>query len=145
MNLFRKYLKARMRNVNALFNGHYVGVGPLYAVLFDQIPNMIFIPELDTTRVFAYMESNHKAEVLRIYQHGYFNHNDKQAYFNNTILIMKEKRIVELTDTYAQILYQPKDFNWANEMTRELVEYRVAPEPAKENRIIGFARDNNAN
>ena len=142
--MFRKSLKARIRNVNALFNGNYVGIAPLYTVLFGKIPNVIFIPELDTTKVFAHMNEKHKWGIIDIYQHNYFNHEDKLLYFNNTIFIMRENRIVELTDNYAQILYEQKDFNWANGMSLELVEFRVTPEPVKESRIIGFARDNDA-
>ncbi len=143
--MFRKSLKARIRNVNALFNGHYVGIAPFYTVLFDRIPNIIFIPELDTTKVLEYMNEKYKWSIIDIYQHNYFNHKDKLLYFNNSIFIMNGNRIVELTDTYAQILYQPKDFDWANGMTRELVEFRVTPEPVKENRVIGFARNNDQN
>ena len=106
---------------------------------------MIFIPELDTSKVYAHMNEKHKWAIIDIYQHNYFNHKDNLLYFNNSIFIMRENRIVELTDTYAQIHYQPKDFNWANEMALELADFRDAPEPVKENRIIGFARDSDAN
>jgi len=143
--MFRKSLKARIRNVNALFNGPYVGVAPLYAVLFDQIPNMIFIPELETTKVFTHMYDKYKANIIDLYQHNYFHHKEKLLYFNISIFVMKENRLVELTDSYAQILYKPRDFDWANDLTRELVEFRVAPEPVKENRIIGFARNDDQN
>src|ERR1700741_3591327 len=138
--MFRKSLKARIRNVNALFNGHYVGIAPFYTVVFDKIPNIIFIPELDTTKVFAHMNERHGFNIIDIYQHNYFNHKDKLLYFNNSIFIMRGNRIVELTDSYAQVLYQPNDFDWANGMTRELVEFRIEPEPVKANRVIGFAR-----
>ena len=143
--MFRNLFKRNSIQLNGLFTGHYVGVGQLYVALFNRIPNMIFISELDTSKVFVHMKDNYRTDVLRIHQHNYFEHKDKQVYFNNSIFILRERRMVELTDTYAQILYKPGDFEWANKILRELVEYRVAPVPVKGNRIIGFARDNDAN
>jgi len=107
---------------------------------------MIFIPELNTSLAFAHVRDNYKNDVLKLHQHNYFEHKDSQVYFNNSIFILKEMRMVELTDVYAQILYKPGDFVWANKILRELVEFRVTPEPVQKiNRIIGFARDNDAN
>ena len=139
-NLFNRKIP-----VNGLFTGHYVGVGPLYVALFNRIPNMVFIPELNTANVLSHIEDKYKRELLNLFQHNYFQHNDKQVYFNNTIFVLREKRMIELADSCVQILYKPKDFDWVNKVMRELVEFRTDPVPVKENRIIGFARQNDAN
>ena len=142
--MFRK-LRNRVRNMNGLFHGHYVGAGPLYVELFKQVPNVLFIPELDTAKVLRHIYDRYKADVLDIYQHQYFEHKEKQVYFNNTIILFKERKLVELTDVFIQILFANVNDEWVDKLTREVVEYRIEPVPAKENRIIGFARHNDAN
>ena len=140
--MFRNLFRRNTIQLNGLFTGHYVGVAPLYVTMFNRIPSVLFIPELNTTDVLRHIEDKYKRDILNILQHGYFQHSDKQAYFNNTIFVLKGKRLIELTDTYAQIIYDPRDFEWANKVLRELVEFKAEPAPVKETRIIGFSREN---
>ena len=142
--MFRK-LRHRVRNINGLFHGHYVGAAPLYVELYKQVPNVIFIPELDTAKVLRHIYDGYKADVLDIYQHQYFAYKEKQVYFMNTIILLKGKKLIELTDVFIQILFANVNDEWVDKLTREVVEYRIEPVPAKENRIIGFARHNDAN
>ena len=139
--MFRSQFNRNMP-VNDLFNGHYVAAGNLYVTLFNRIPNMLFIPEMNTGQVFKHVQEKYGRAIRDILQHSYFHHNEKQVYFNNTIFVLREKRLIELADSYAQILYAARDFEWANTVMRELVEFKTEPVPVKETRIIGFAREN---
>ena len=57
-------------------------------------------------------------------------------FFNNTIFILKEKRMVEFGNNWCQVLYTPKQYAWANVLIEKLSHFKIEnKEPA-----IGFAR-----
>ena len=136
-----KYLfNRKLRNLNALFNGHYVDVKILYALTHDKIPVVSFIGELDVTKTFSYINEEYKRSILSVYQHSYFDHAEQRMLFNNTIFILSNSRMIEVAGNYCQLFHTNMQYKWANDLVKELSVYRIAAEPVKETRIIGFAR-----
>ena len=101
--LFRR----NMGDVLALFNGHFVEVKALYALMFDQICCVTFIGDIDTTKAYAFLVEHRAVDILRTYQHSYFDHGKQKMFFNNTIFILRSKRIIELGNNYCQMLHAP--------------------------------------
>jgi hypothetical protein len=62
-------------------------------------------------------------------------------FFNNTIFILTNKRMIELGNNWCQILHTPHQHAWANALIKEMSKYKMEnKEPA-----IGFARQTAAN
>src|SRR5215213_3737523 len=87
--LFKKF-----KNVIGLFNGYFIDVKVLYMVEFDAVCCVSFVGEIDTTKAFAFISETLKTGIVIVYQHSYYDHNQKQMFFNNTIFVLANKIII---------------------------------------------------
>jgi hypothetical protein len=127
-----------------LFNGHYIDVKTFYVLRFNAIPCVTFIGDMDITKVFAYMNENFKADRVSTYQHSYFDHNDQNVYFNNTVIVLKNKRMIELADNYCQVLHTANDYEWARQLVKDLAQFGMEKNIApvfRHTHVIGFAKE----
>ena len=137
-NLFRKDLS----KVDTLFLGHYVDSKVFYTVQFNKVPCIGFIGELDTSKAFYFIRDAYRYEITGIYQHNYFDHDKREFFFNNTLFVLKNKRLIELGNNYGQVLHTRNQFDWGQTMIKELSVFRLSDEV---NKVIGFARSNHVN
>ena len=123
-----------------LFSGHYAESKVMYVQLFDEIPNIGFIGELDMTKAFELVNTRCRRDIVHVYQHTYFDYDAGSMVFNNTVFVLRYNRMVELASGYCQVLFSGDQYSWATGLVSELAVCRIVPEPVKETRIIGFAR-----
>jgi len=138
--MFWKLKNRKIHDSAVLFTGHFVEVKAFYAVEFDEVPCLTFIGELDISKAFKFIENAFRWDIRKTYQHNFFDHEDGEMKFNNTIFILNDYRMIELTHNYCQILHLPDHFAWANALVKDLAQFKQVVEPVKENRVIGFAR-----
>ena len=136
--LFRKDLSA----VGTLFLGHYVDPKTFYTVHFNKVPCISFIGELDTSKAFDFIQSTYRSQVNGIYQHNYFDHDKREFFFNNTLFVLKNKRMIELGNNYCQVLHTRDQYGWGQTMIKELSVFHVTTDA---NKVIGFARNTTMN
>ena len=134
--MFRRLFSRNTTDLAALVQGHFVEAKALYALQFDAVPCISFIGELDIALVLEFMNNHYIGEVKNVYEHAYFDHATQQMLFNNKIVVLNGKRMVELGNNYVQVLHTPFQYSWAHALVKELAAFRVVPhEP-----VIGFAR-----
>lgn len=134
--MFWKMFKRKINDLNGLFNGHFIEVKALFALEFDEVGCVTFIGELDTSKAFAFINENMRSEIVSTYQHSYFDHNEQKMFFNNTIFVLRDKRMIELGNNYCQVLHTQHQYSWANGLVNSLSVFRIkSNEP-----VIGFAR-----
>ena len=125
----------------ALFNGHFVEVKTFYALQFDAVPCVAFIGELDVSKAYALINEQWKGDIATVYQHTYFDHQEQELFFNNTIFVLRDSRMIELGNNYCQVLHTTSQYAWAGQLIKDLSAFRmVSKEPA-----IGFVRQTNMN
>lgn len=108
-------------NINSpLFNNHFIEVKTFYVTTFGKVPCIHFISELDVSEAYTHISRKLQQDILDTYQHAYFDHEKQRMLFNNTIFVLRENRIIELANNYAQILFAPNQYDWANRLTKEL-------------------------
>ncbi len=128
-----------------LFTGHFVDVKGMYFLRYGRIPCVCFVGELDVTRAFAHIETILKNETVAVYQHAFFNHEKAELFFNNTVFVLKGRRMIELADNYCQVLHTIHQYKWAHQLILDLgTSFRLAPVEEK-TRIIGFVRKGDMN
>ena len=138
--MFWKWFNRKLSDTAVLFTGHFVEVKAFYAAEFDKVPCVTFISELDISKAFRHIENMYGWDIQMTYQHNFFDHEDKEMKFNNTVFVLKGNRMIELAHNYCQVLHQPDQFAWANKLVKDLAQFRQVAEPVKESRVIGFAR-----
>ena len=140
-NLFKK-----RGNVSAtLFVGHFVDVKAMYFLEFGRIPCICFVGELDVTGAFAHVEKTLRRDIVAIYQHSFLNNEKGELFFNNTVFVLKGRRMIELADNYCQVLHTIHQYKWAHQFILDLgTSFRVVP-PEVKTRVIGFVRSGDMN
>ncbi len=133
------FFKPKIARVSTLFTGHYIDVKVFYTLLFDKVPCVSFIGELDTSKVFEFVQNTLRDKVAGVYQHNYFDHEKQQVFFNNTVFVLKNARMIEAGNNFCHVLYTIKKYDWAQEVIKELAQFRLA-ENVNDNNVIGFAR-----
>ena len=133
--MWSRILYGRTRALQTVFNGHFVEAKALYAYQFQSLCNVCFIGDLNTTEACTLINQVLGREILSVYQHIYIDHGSAEFYFNNTIYMLKGKRLIELGNNYCQILYRPSHNIWARELAKELSVFRIVQHEAS----IGFA------
>lgn len=139
--MFWKVFSRKVKDLTGLFNGHFLEVKALYAVEFDAVASVCFIGELDVAKAFAFIKAHYQSDIVTVYQHSYFDHGEQECLFNNTIYVLSDKRMIELGNSYCQVLHQPTQHNWAYALIKQLSQFRIAQAEAQ----IGFARQTTMN
>ncbi len=133
---------------NVMFNGHFVDVKSFYAAKFNKVPCVIFIGELDASKVYAFIKETYGRDIYATYQHSYFNHDDKNFYFNNTIVVLSFERMIEITNAYCHVLHTPDQYHWAGMLVNDLAKFRVVKDNVgafKHTHVVGFAKETTMN
>ena len=134
--MFWRLFKRKINDLVGLFNGHFIEAKAFYALEFDAVSCVSFIGEIDTSNAFAFVNDIMRHEIVNTYQHSYFDHDERKMFFNNTIFILTNKRMIELGNNWCQVLHTPHQYSWANELIMQLSQYKVVnKEP-----VIGFTR-----
>ena len=139
-NLFNR----RISNIQALFQGHYLDVKVFYTIEFNGIPAVSFIGDLDGSKAFKYIHDRFRYEITGIFQHNYYDHDKKDILFNNTVFVLKDKRMIELAGNYCHVLHTIRQYNWAHDVSKELAAFKMEV-ATNETKVVGFARNNNMN
>jgi hypothetical protein len=129
----------RIKVLDLLFNGHFIEVKTFYVLQFDKVPCLCFIGNVDVAKANTHIAEVLGGEVVSVYQHLYFDHDEQNTFFNNTVFVLTRNRMVELGKGYAQILHTPKDYVWANNLMKALAEFKMAETPIQ-TQVVGFAR-----
>ena len=134
--MLKKLFRRKIGDMLGLFQGHYMDARAVYAVQWDVLPCMAVIGELDTTKVFSYINEELKEDIERVYQHSGYDHGEESMVFNTSIFILKGQRLIELGPGYCQVLHTPQQYGWATEFVQELASFREQ----KSGQVIGFSR-----
>ena len=144
IRFMRNFFNLRRYESNIIFNGHYIDVKSMYVSIFDKIPGISFMGELDMTMAMSYIQECYANDIRNIYQHCYYDYDAATMLFNNTIFVLSRARMIELADGYIQILYTPRQYAWARELVNGLVPFRMVVK-TEATRIVGFARQADMN
>lgn len=128
----------RIKVLDLLFNGHFIEVKTFYVLQFDKVPCLCLIGNIDVTRAYTHITEVLGCEVVSVYQHLYFDHEEQRTFFNNTVFVLTQNRMVELGKVYVQLLHTPKDYVWANNLMKALTEFRMDETPIQ-TQVVGFA------
>jgi hypothetical protein len=134
------FLNFRRRRAIAraqLFTGGYIDVNAFYAVCFREVPCICVIPEIDVTKAFEYISTSMSGDIVALYQYYRFDHTDQQCYFQTTLFVLANNRMIELGSAHAAVLHSINDYNWAGNVVQALAIYRMDVRPAPAS-VIGF-------
>lgn len=139
--MFWRLFTRKIRDTLGLFNGHFLEAKALYALEFDAVSSVSFIGDIDTSKAFTLINETLRNEIVSTHQHSFYDHNEGRMFFNNTVFVLTNQRMIELGNNWCQVLHTQSQHGWANDLIKSLSAYRIVNnEP-----VIGFARHTAAN
>ena len=135
-NLF----KTRWSKVANLFMGHYLDARMLFTKLFNALPNMYFIGDINTGEAFTYINKHYRFNIKNVYQHNYYEYEKAWGLFNTTIIILDTDIIIELRNDYVMAYYGKGKYIWCEAFINEIKIFNTKENKAKT--PIGIMRHN---
>ena len=111
----------------SIFETNYLEVKAFYVREFRATPCISFINNLDTAKVYEYINKGFAGEVIAIYQRNYYNWQRARQEFSTTVFKLENQVMIEVGDEYAELLFSNKNYAYANELVKLFSTYK-APE-----------------
>jgi hypothetical protein len=123
--LFR-WLSSRLLSRPGLeFETNYIEVKSFYIREFNAPPCISFIRDLDTAKAFAHVKSGLAGRVLAVYQRNYFEWKDNEQKFSTTIFKLENRVMIELGESYAEILFASDNYTYANDLVKTFSAFKA--------------------
>jgi len=119
----------KSKNNDQLFDQNFIEAKNFYTKLFNTVPCIAYIGNVDTKKIFELINSGTYGKVKDMYQRIYHDWEDDKIRFLKTIFIIENKLMVELGDDWLKTYFRTSDYATANKM---LNEFKTMKAPEKE-------------
>jgi hypothetical protein len=132
----------RTKAVPGLFVNNFIDSKVLFLQRFKEVPSVGVVTHIDSTRAYAFLSERLGQQVVNVHQLNMFDHNEQDCYFTMTIFELANKRMIELGNGYAEVLYTRHQYEWAMALLKDLATCKVEIEAVevKAPTVVGFAR-----
>jgi hypothetical protein len=112
-------IQQKIINANRVFSNHYLDTRALYLYCFGNIPCISFADDIDGEKAFTAFEAKYPGMIESIHLYRSFKRRKKKVEFDDTVVVLKNKCVLEFDYGYCEILhsYESKVF------VQELVEF----------------------
>ncbi|MBS1509784.1 MAG: AAA family ATPase [Bacteroidetes bacterium] len=115
--------------MNGVFDTNYLEIKAFYLQKLRTVPCISFVNNVDAKKAFDYLYYGLAAKVKAIYQRNYYEWEDGKQKFTVTVFHLRGKIMVEIGHDYAEILFPPNNYQFANDLMKIFAGYKA---PAKE-------------
>lgn len=119
--------KVRGKNDASIFETNYIEVKAFYVREFKATPCISFINNLDTAKVYGYINEGFAGKVLATYQRNFYSWQRSRQEFSCTVFKLENQVMIEVGDEYAEILFGNNNYTYASELVKLFSTYQ-APE-----------------
>lgn len=119
-NLYTRQIMA----ADELFDSHYVNARNLYLQIFQQIPDLNYMDSVDGEKAFAAFCTKYESMIESIHTYRWYKRTKKKYQFDRTVLILKNKSIVEFDEDYCEMLHSGKDSAFVLAATELVNQYK---------------------
>ena len=123
-----KDLKQKIRKQKkpiSFFEHEYLESKGFYAYLFNKVPVVSYMNDVDPGQAFAYIRETMQANIVNTYQYLSYSRENARQEFSKTFFEMKNDMLIELGNGYAEILYTPKLYDEAQKLVTALSAMRM--------------------
>ena len=110
----------------SLFDDSYIDANSLYLNRFNSLPSISFVRSLDSTRAFEWVKAEFDGKITALYQRNYYDWDEKKQLFYRTLFELNNRIIIELSQSYAQVLYNQNQCEEAGRILSALVQFEEA-------------------
>jgi hypothetical protein len=125
-------------NVNNIFDGDYIETKTLYIKLFNEIPSINYMGQIDGEKAHKQFEATYKEYIAKAHHYTRFKNQCKKYVFDRIVYVLKNEVIIEIDECYYEILHNNTDIAFVEALTHLLKRFkqRERREPLEINLIV---------
>ena len=111
-------------DANSIFNNHFLDCKTYYMYCYHKVPCITWTDQLNTEKVLKYIKTEYADAITGIFQNSRYSRKKKKSVYSTTIILMKDNCLVELGNTYCEILHTHEDYEMANALIKEVSRFK---------------------
>jgi hypothetical protein len=111
-------------SVNGVFTQNFIDSKSLYIYRFGVIPSVNYVDDIEGEKAFKAFREKHADAVEAVYTYRYFSRLEKEAGFNDTILVLKDKCILHFGEGYCKVLHDVTNAGFVTEAVKMMRVYK---------------------
>lgn len=112
-------IEQRIITANSIFGRYYIDSKALYMYCFTDIPSISFVDDVEGEKAYNAFREKFSALICSVHTYRKFKRRQKHVEFDDTIVILKDRRILEFSEGYCEILHD----NCNEQFVEELVGF----------------------
>ncbi|TKK66645.1 hypothetical protein FC093_16545 [Ilyomonas limi] len=121
----RRFRKLRISSGKSLIANNFVDSKHLFIKLNKQLPNVMLINGIDVSQAVKLLEAKLNSSIKTVYKHKQFDFDEQQIVFNMMIIVTSDNRIIEVGNSYVELLYTAEHALWADYLANELAAFQL--------------------
>jgi len=111
-------------NANDVFDKRFLNIKTLYLYYFNTLPSLSFISQVEGEKAYESFLKKFKEQIVCKHQYRWYERKKKRYQFDKTVIILKNRCLLELDEDYAQILHDGNQPDFIEEITRLLILFK---------------------
>jgi hypothetical protein len=115
----------RILNANNLFDGSFMEGKVLYLHLFNQLPSLHFIGNIDGEKTFNSFCEKMGGQIRTIHQYRWYKMKKKKFQFDKTLVVLENNCLLEFDDSYCEIIHDGKQEAFIESVTGICKQFKI--------------------
>lgn len=98
-------IEQRVISANGIFGRYFIECQSLYMYCFGGIPSISLVDDIEGEKAFIAFREQHKEMVVSIHTYRSLRRNDKKADFDETVVILKDRCLLQFDAGYCKIFH----------------------------------------
>jgi hypothetical protein len=117
-------IEQRIINANSVFNKYYVDSKTLYMYCFGDIPSINFVDDIEGEKAYAAFRDKYSHLIQSVYTYRKISRKQKKANFDDTVVILKERCVLEFSYGYCEIYHDGSKESFVEELVTQMRQYK---------------------
>jgi energy-coupling factor transporter ATP-binding protein EcfA2 len=98
-------LEQRIINANSIFDNYYIDSKALYMYCFAAVPCISFVDDIEGEKAFTAFREKYNGLIESVHTYRKFKRGNKRVDFDDTVVILKDRCVLEFSEGYCEILH----------------------------------------
>ena len=107
-----------------IFDNSFLETKSFFLHCFEQVPCLTWVGNISITDALKFIQEKFKEKIEGIYQNSEYDRKKKKASFSMTVIKL-DNCIIELANEYCQILHTEKEYEFANDLIKEVSVFKA--------------------
>lgn len=111
-------------SANDVFDDYFLNTKILYLYCFNVLPGVCFVKHIDGEKTFEAFKEQFSELIAHIHQYRWYQSKRKKYQFDKTVIVLKNKCIVELDTNYCEILHDGTQAEFVQAVTNMAAPFK---------------------